>query len=633
MSGIVGILQLDGAPVDRQILQRLTDFQSFRGPDAKQIWLNGNVGLGHTLLRTTEESERETQPFTLGDGVWIVADARVDGQRELIAELQSKGQQIPPSDAAHITSITDVELILRSYQVWGEDCLDHLIGDFTFGIWDGPRKQLFCARDQLGVKCFYYAHLGPCVIFSNSLGCIRQHPLVSNRLNDLAIADFLLFERNLDQSTTSFADIQRLPPAHKAVWSSGGTRQSQYWTPPFDEPVFYKRADDYTERFMELAKQAVSDRLRTQHIGILMSGGIDSSTMAAVACELSRERSLNLDLRAFTTITSFGPDEGFYAGLVAEKIGIPIEYHDGDEESIRSNWENVRFHTAEPPCNTALLPIHPTSWDKIGTHSRVFLQGEGPDNALCIEWKYYVSYLLRQRRYGRLLRDTCFYLAAHKRIPFWGKISSVFRKAEYQDSTRASYPEWINKDLESRFSLRARWDNFCSPPSSNIQPTLPRNHSLVYTHPEFWEMFWMNDAEATQAPVEVRFPFLDLRLLRFFLMVPSIPWYHSKYLVRRAMKGKLPTAVLRRPKETTWTSLIMERIERGRLPLVSTAPEFHSYVDAERLPTVAPDNMWTAGSITLARLFNHWLQYSYRNEYNLRGEALPNEITSKHCNE
>ena len=433
MSGIVDILQLDGAPVDRHLLQRLTDFQSFRGPDAKQTWLNGNVGLGHTLLRTTEESERETQPFTLGDGIWIVADARVDGQQELIAELQSKGQQIPPGSP-------DVELILRSYQVWGEDCLDHLIGDFTFGIWDARQKQLFCARDQMGVKCFYYAHLGSCVIFSNSLGCIRRHPSVSDRLNDLAIADLLLFERNLDQATTSFADIQRLPPAHKAIWSSDGMRQKQYWTAPVDEPVFYKRADDYTDRFMELTRQSISDRLRTQRVGILMSGGIDSSTMAAVACDLSRERSPSLDLRAFTTITSFGPDEGFYAGLVAEKIGIPIEYLDGDEESIHPNWENAQYHTAEPPGSTSALPIHPTSWDRLGIDRRVFLQGEGPDNALCIDWKHYVSYLLRQRRYGRLLRDTCSYLATHKRIPFWGPISSVFRKDEYQGPLLPSYP-------------------------------------------------------------------------------------------------------------------------------------------------------------------------------------------------
>jgi asparagine synthase (glutamine-hydrolysing) len=148
MSGIVGIVNLDGAPVDHALLQRMTDFQSFRGPDAKQIWLNGNIGFGHTLLKTTDESEHEYQPFTLDGDVWIVADARVDAQRDLIAELHAKGQEVQPG-------VTDVELILRAYLAWGEDCVEHLLGDFTFGIWDGPQHRLFCARDQMGVKCFY----------------------------------------------------------------------------------------------------------------------------------------------------------------------------------------------------------------------------------------------------------------------------------------------------------------------------------------------------------------------------------------------------------------------------------------------------------------------------------------------
>jgi asparagine synthase (glutamine-hydrolysing) len=620
MSGIVGIVHLDGVPVDRAVLQRLTDFQSFRGPDAKQIWLNGNVGFGHTLLRTTDESEHERQPFTLDGNTWIVADARVDAQLELIAELLARGQSVQPGTA-------DVELILRAYLVWGENCVEHLLGDFTFGIWDGPRQRLFCARDQMGVKCFFYANIGSRVIFSNSIECIRQHPAVSDRLNDLAIADLLLFERNLDQATTTFADIQRIPPAHKATWTVGGSRQSRYWTAPIEEPVFYKRADDYTDRLMELLKSAVSDRLRTQRMGILMSGGIDSPALAAVACDLSRERSLNLDLRAFTGIVSFGPDEGFYAGLVAEQLGIPIEYRDGDEESIHTNWEQVRFHTPEPASNTGVLPIHPTSWNQIGRHSRVILQGEGPDNAFSVEWKPYVSYLVRQRRYVRLFLDSCSYLASHRRIPFWGKISTAFRKAEHDGPTGPSFPGWINKSLESRLGLRARWESYYSPPPA-LHPIRPLNYALLHIPGEFQDLFRSHDAEITQSTVEVRYPFMDLRLLRFLLKVPPIPWCRSKYLLRRAMKGKLPDAVLRRPKEGMPAATLMERIERGRTALLTLAPEFQSYVEAEKLPIKSPDNMWAAGGIMLARLLNHWLQYSYRNAYNSAVEGISNEFSS-----
>src|SRR5207249_147082 len=122
---------------------------------------------------------------------------------------------------------------------------------------------------------------GQTLIFSNTLDCIRQHPAVSDKLNDLAIADFLLFDLNQDPHTTSFADIQRLPPAHRATWSADSMRMTRYWTLPIDEPVYFKRADDYTDRFKELLNTSVSDRLRTNKIAVFMSGGLDSPALAA----------------------------------------------------------------------------------------------------------------------------------------------------------------------------------------------------------------------------------------------------------------------------------------------------------------------------------------------------------------
>ena len=103
-----------------------------------------------------------------------------------------------------------------------------------------PPRHLFCARDHLGVKPLFYAHLGQKLIFSNTLDCIRQHPAVSERLNDLAIADFLLFDLNQDLATTSFADIQRIPPAHSAKWSALGAQLCRYWTLPIDEPLYFR---------------------------------------------------------------------------------------------------------------------------------------------------------------------------------------------------------------------------------------------------------------------------------------------------------------------------------------------------------------------------------------------------------
>src|SRR5436309_10916945 len=230
MSGIVGIVNFDGAPVDRALLRGMTDFMTFRGPDEQQVWVDGNVGFGHTLLRTTFESEHEHQPFTLDGRTWIVADARVDAQADLIAKLAARGEEVK-------RGVTDVELLLRAYHAWDEDCVDHLLGDFAFAIWDGLRRRLFCARDHLGVKPFFYAHLGQTVIFSNTLDCVRQHPAVSDTLNDTVIADFLLFGVNQNRAKSSFVDIQRLPPAFRATWSGAGLQMTRYWSLPIDEPI------------------------------------------------------------------------------------------------------------------------------------------------------------------------------------------------------------------------------------------------------------------------------------------------------------------------------------------------------------------------------------------------------------
>src|SRR5438876_4139153 len=141
MSGLVGMLNLDGAAVDGSLLARMTAYLAFRGPDGQRVQVTKNVGFGHALLRITEESANEAQPFTLDGRRWIVADARVDARQDLIAELRAQGHKEFTSDA------TDVELILRAYCVWGADCVTHLLGDFTFAVWDELRQALFCARD------------------------------------------------------------------------------------------------------------------------------------------------------------------------------------------------------------------------------------------------------------------------------------------------------------------------------------------------------------------------------------------------------------------------------------------------------------------------------------------------------
>src|SRR5215510_11768612 len=210
MSGIVGIVNTNGAPVDLELLWRLTRSMTFRGPDAQDVWLDRNVGLGHTMLRTTFASATEQQPATLDGSIWLTADARLDAREDLLEKLRTARTQLLPLTQSTTPNsslnLNDAQLILYAYHTWGEGCVDHLLGDFAFAIWDARNQQLCCARDHFGVKPFYYAKRGPEFIFGSSPNCLLSHPSISKRLNDQAIGDFLLFDMNLEPSTSFFAD-------------------------------------------------------------------------------------------------------------------------------------------------------------------------------------------------------------------------------------------------------------------------------------------------------------------------------------------------------------------------------------------------------------------------------------------
>jgi asparagine synthase (glutamine-hydrolysing) len=612
MSGIVGIVHFDRERVDRHLLGQMTAFMAFRGPDAQEVWIEGNVGFGHTLLRTTDESERERQPFTLDGRIWIVADARVDARRELVPELKAHGHEELSPDA------TDVELILRAWQTWGENCVEHLLGDFAFAIWDAPQQRLFCARDNLGVKPFFYAHIGDAhlgqkLIFSSSLDCIRRHPAVSDRLNDLAIADFLLFDLNQDLATTSFADVQRLPPAHSAKWSAAGAQLRRYWTLPIDEPLFFpgdrNKDDDYVAGFAELLDQAVNDRLRTNKVGVFMSGGLDSPALAATACRILRGRTHASEVHAFTTvIDGFDGNERYYAGLVAEHLGIPIHFEDLTGRVIDPNWSETTVHTPEPLSDPMNLVAGHREYQLAGGHSRVWLYGEGPDNALRNEWKPYLSHSIQQRQFGRMARNAWELVVRSRRIPFLRGILQPLKRRWQGESEKAAYPAWLDPDFASRLLLRDRWEENQRLWVAALEHPLRPEAYRSFQGPMWEYLFSQCDAEAVGAAVEMRHPFIDLRLLRYMLAVPGIPWCRDKYLVRRAMRNVLPAEVLKRPKTPLTSDPQWHDALRIGLPALRPADGLGKYVDISTVPDRVNQDMMTFWADLRPRALNYWLR-------------------------
>ncbi len=609
MSGIIGVVQFDGKPLDRGLLQQLTNFLAFRGPDAQRIWTNHNVGFGHTLFKTTDESERGCQPLTLDGKAWIVSDARIDAREDLFTALKTAGEaDLERSDC------TDAELILRAYRCWGANCVERLLGDFAFGIWDDSRQQLFCARDHMGVKPFYYAQVGSAVVFSNTLDCIRRHPGVSDQLNDLAIADFLLFGLNQDFATTSFSEISRLAPATWAFWSRSGMQSNRYWSMPIDEPLFHKHSDDYADQFRELLRQALGDRLRSKRVSVFLSGGLDSGTLAATARDLLAERYSSFRLDALTYVDSFVPDEGRYATLTANSLRIPIRLNPWTETSDFA-WERIQFAVPEPWADAFLIPAERGSWRQIEGDSRVFLYGEGPDNALMLDWRPYLAHLARKGQYGRLLHDVVAAALAERRPPFWGRFSNWANRAKYvANYGQPAYPAWLNPNFESRLRLRERWTAHHSQHPS-IHPIRPKAYASLQS-PLWQNLFERLDPGVTRTPFEVRQPFVDIRMLRFLLAVPPLPWCRSKYLLRKAMRGVLPEAILRRGKATIDVRLIGSFLSNFCPSPFLPMEEIGRFIDLERFPILpGPD---ATENILRVRILNHWLQNSARHSHNLQ---------------
>jgi asparagine synthase (glutamine-hydrolysing) len=604
MSGIVGVIHLDGAPVDQQLVQALTDRLGYRGPDAQNVWVDGAVGLGHTLLKTTYESEREHQPLTIDDRVWIVADARIDARAELVAELRARGH-----DAA--LDEPDVELILRAYEAWGEHCVEHLLGDFAFAIWDAPRQRLFCARDQLGIKPFFYFHSSREFVFGSTIECIRSHPSVSNRLNDLAIADFLLFEMNQDPATSSFADVQRLAPAHTASICKDDFRIGRYWTMPIDEPLYYKKSSDYVERFTELLTVAVRERMRTPWVGVFMSGGIDSPSLAATVCRLYGSDAATR-VAAFTSVYDrlIPDEERHYAGVVATRLGIPIHFRVLDDEVIDPDWDRPSLQTPEPVGYPLGRAAELAYYRDLSARGRVFFYGEGPDNALNYEWRAYLSFLARQNRWPRLIRDVFALMIAHRRIPLVATMFSSLRQQQPPPFGAPQFPPWLNEDLISRLDLRARWEQFNRPTTSN-HPVRPVSYGSFGT-PIWQGLLDTLDAGYTEAPLEVRHPYLDLRLLRFMLAVPALPWCRKKHLIRSAMQGELPAEILARKKTPLSTDPVSVAARQVRMhPFVATE-ELSKYVTKGDLRLENPENIDTFWLSLRPVVLNNWLRQAGR---------------------
>jgi asparagine synthase (glutamine-hydrolysing) len=541
MSGFAGIVRPDGGPPDATLIARMAELLAFRGPDATHVWMRPGAGFCFTLLRTGPSPQAAEQPYSLDGRVWLLGDVRLDGRQELRRSLEQHDEKAS-------VDATNEELILRAWRKWAGKSFEILIGDFAFVLWDADARELWCVRDLLGVKPFFYACTEGQFVFSNTLDVVRLAPQVSAKLDPHFIGDFLLQSWCPEPERTAFLDVRRLPSGHALHYSNDQTLVRRYATLPIEEPLVLKRRDDYIEEFRGHFEPAVRDRVPQGPAGIFMSGGLDSTSVAAMATKVQAGAGQPASLRAYTVDYTplFEDEEGAFASRAAQHLGMPIDILYGATCRPFDGREEPSFPTPEPFAEP-FFSLHIEHYRQVSARARVVLSGDGGDDILTGRAWPYLLYLVRRFRLGTIARSLGGYVLRHGRLPpLRAGVRTRLRQWMGRKEEAIGYPDWLAPPFERELHLRERWRELQAP-SAGTHPLHAAGYSSVTS--AYWpRVLETEDAGWTGVPVEMRAPLLDQRLLRFLLRVPPVPWCMNKELLREAMDGLLPEEVRVREK-------------------------------------------------------------------------------------
>ena len=557
MSGIIGILNLDSKPVEPDEIGRMIDSLAHRGSDGSGAWIDGPMGMGHRMLWTTPESLLEKYPLinTQGDLI-LTADARIDNREELISALDVK--EFP----AH--KITDGQLILRAYEKWGQDCPEKLIGDFAFAIWDKRSQMLFCARDPVGAKSFFYYKSTKSFVFASEIKAILCASGVPHQLNELRIAEHLV-QFFKDPTLTLYKDIFRISAANSITVGPGEFRIRVYWSLDPKREIRMRSEEEYSQSFLEILTEAVRCRLRSAYpAGSTLSGGLDSSSIACIA----RKLLLNDGKKPLHTFSAIFPslpkeelrkiDERQFIETVIALGGFESHYIEADLLSPLTDVDKALWLQDEP----FLAPNLYMHWGLYHAAQqagvRVFLDGIDGDVTISYGLEYLAD-LARTGRWKTLLDEaTAISIKPNASIKprkiiwqygIFPNIPKPFFKI-WRAAHGDKYPSWhentaINPIFAKRIHLEERIRSL-SQNGLTIFSGARRKHWQNLNSALIPLGLELLDKVTNIFSIEARYPFFDRRLIEFCLALPpdqklSKGW--TRIVMRRAMEGILPPEI------------------------------------------------------------------------------------------
>ena len=566
MSCVVALVELTGAPVERATLVHAASVPPYDGTRVR-VGLDGGVGLAAAPLPRREPGASVISPSGYGASIVAVVDGRFDERAQLLRRLTPRLE----ADPAHAS---DADLVVAAYLEWGLDAAAHLTGDFAWCLWDGRDKRLFCARDHFGIRPLYYACGDRSLAASNAAASLFRAGVASGRLRDRAVGDLLLFGDPMTPGETMLADVNRVPPAHVLTWTRGsGVEVRPYWRlqPPSRACAHHEAAG----RFRDTLQRAVDDRLRGEPATVLMSGGLDSTSVAALAARRDR----TAPVRALTSVHRSLPQdsEERFASLAAEAIGIPWDTHPLDDYELFGRWDADACPVL--PMAEPLTAVMADVLDRASAHGSVALCGDGGDPLLLPA--------TLPRHVGRArpletVRGVWRLWVGYRKPPLLG-LRSTWRRLRTQE---AAAPPWLAAPLRAAYDAGTRRQEVET--AARVEPGVLRREAVRQLRSPWWpSLFESLHPAATRRPVDVRYPFFDRRVVEAGLALPSYPWCVNKIVLREAMVDLLPDAVRLRPKTPFAADPVglrrktsLEEVVR----IMQAAPGFERFVD---VPTFA----------------------------------------------
>jgi asparagine synthase (glutamine-hydrolysing) len=615
MACFAGLFTSGGAAVDPALLERMAEQLQSRAPDGVTRFIDGRVGMVIAALHGAFAAPASSQPLRRPGEFSLVADARLDGREALVSALRARG------GSATIEN-SDAELIASAYTIWGERCVEHLIGDFAFVLWDEVRTVLWMVRDQLGVRPLYYARSAAGIAFSTAVEALLELPGVDTSLDEVAVADFLLWGIYIDPERTIYNGVRCVPPAHVASTTAEGVASRRYWSIPRAEFAGGGTGtwSESVESFRRLLADAVASRLPRGALALELSGGMDSTSIAATARSLAPAGSRRMVAYCTTSEGLFPDDpERRLASQVAEHLGLEFECGDLTLGTTFERSTSVGQAAPEPVSAPHTRFFVERSQHALSAGAGVFLTGQGGDEVLGPG--YTLRHLIRRAPLGQSIRR----VAAHlHRARSWRGLGlrDALLRSRAADRPMLELPRWLDPRFIERLGLADRW--------SATWRMMRADHGLRHHLEQPWLSRIFETYERPRVPVRFRHPFFDLRLIAWMLQCPD-PWKLDKRLLREAMRGALPESVLARPKAGIAGDTVFALLARDKSGLAARAAveRISAYVDPRVFrqiledldPAHPPATSWATTHLAATLALAIW--YADRHHTARLGRELP----------